>query len=197
MTRPDRSPSGPLDTLAGDLLAVVRQHDPTWTDFNTSDPGVTLLGISSWVAERIGTQRADPYRNFKFRVKWDGTVVAGVERVSALRRVTDIVEYREGGAPDAIQRMPGRVTWEPSALERSLGGDTRFEDWAAAVSPGGATGWRKDVRIEILDHAGRLFLAYDVYGCWPTAYRILPTLTESLTLVPEGWQRDRSVQPVG
>jgi phage tail-like protein len=197
MTRPDRSPSGPLDTLAGDLLAVIRRHDPAWTDFNASDPGVTLLGISTWVAERIGTQRSDPYRDFKFRVKWDGTVVAGVERVSALRRVTEIVDYREGGAPDVVRRMPGRVTWEPFAVERALGGDTRFEDWAAAVSQGGTTGWRKDVRLEILDHAGRLFLAYDVHGCWPAAYRILPTLTESLTLVPEGWQRDRSVQPVG
>jgi hypothetical protein len=89
-------------------------------------------------------------------------------------------------------------------VERPLGPDTAFEDWADLVR-GGALGavtpasgsYRKKVRIEILDHVGRLFLAYDVSGCWPIAYRVLPDLTESLTLLPEAWQRDRSLPPPG
>ena len=212
MTSPDSSRSTLLDTLTGDLLAVVRRHDPAWTGSNDSDPGVTLLEIGAWIADRLysskglgilqtaveGTAaRRDPYRNFNFRVKWDGAVIGGVTRISALRRTADIVEHRDGSAPDVVHRVPGRVVWEPFTLERPLGADTSFEDWASQL--GGQTAgaaWRKNVRIEILDHAGRLFLAYDVFGCWPAVYRILPYLTESLTLVPESWQRDRSVQPV-
>jgi phage tail-like protein len=185
--------SDPPDTLLGDLLAVVRRHDPAWTNVNDSDPGVTLLEIGGWIADRLGA-RSDPYRDFNFRVKLDGTVVAGVTRISALRRTVDIVEHRDGGAPDVVRRLPGRRMSHPFTLERALGADTAFEDWADLLhGPTAAAGWRKEVRIEILDHAGRLFLAYDVHGCWPAAYRVLPDLRESLTLVPEGWQRDRGV----
>jgi phage tail-like protein len=211
MTRSDPPANTRLDALTGDLLAVVRRHDPAWTGPNDSDPGVTLLEIGAWIADRLGAAggidvaetvwrtagRGDPYRNFNFRVKWDGSIVAGVTRVSALRRTAEIVEHREGGAPQAVQRTPGRQVCQPFTLERPLGADTAFEDWVdqlRAAATGAA--FRKNVRIEILDQAGRLFLAYDVLRCWPSAYRILPDLTEGLTLVPEEWQRDRSVQPV-
>ena len=190
----------PPDSLAGDLLALVRRHDPAWTGGNAGDPGVTLLEIGAWIAEQSlwGTAaRRDPYRDFNFRVKLDGALVAGVTRISALRRTVDIVEHREGGDPEAVQRVPGRHVGQPFTLERPLGADTAFEDWADQVrTPDAGDSVRKNVRIEILDHAGRLFLAYDVIGCWPTVYRILPDLTESLTLVPEDWHRDRSVKPV-
>jgi len=195
-------PTSPFDALAGDFAALVRRHDPAWTGFTTHDPGVTLLEIGAWITERLGgtVARSDPYRNFNFRVKIDGSVVAGASKVSALRRSTEVVEYREGGEPDVVLRNPGRLVYSPFLLERPLGADTTFEDWADLVRDraAGSTiagGYRKNVRIEILDDAGRLSLAYDVPGCWPIAYRVLPDLTESLTLLPEAWQRDRSVKP--
>jgi phage tail-like protein len=207
MTRPHGSAYPHLETLTGDLLAIVRRHDPAWTGSNQSDPGITLLEINAWIADRLDSSkgisvseaswwtaaRSDPYRNFNFRVKWDGTVVSDVTRISALRRTATIEEYRDGGAPDVVRRVPGRLVWEPFTLERRLSADTSFEDWADQLrqqTVGAAL--RKKVRIEILDQAKQLVLAYDVLGCWPVAYRILPDLTESLTLVPESWQRDRS-----
>ena len=168
--------------------------NPAWTDVNASDPGRTLLETGVWLAERLGGEsaRRDPYRDFNFRVKLDGVALAGVTRISALRRTAEILEYREGGDPQAAQRMPGRHVFHPFALERPLGADTTLEDWADQLRDGaGGAALRKDVRIEILDQAGRLFLAYDVARCWPSAYRVLPDLTESLTLVPEEWHRDR------
>ena len=195
-------PTSPFDALAGDFAALVRRHDPAWTGFSSHDPGVTLLEIGAWITERLGgtAARSDPYRNFNFRVKLDGSVVAGVSKVSALRRSTEVVDYREGGAPDLVERIPGRLVYSPFLLERPLGADTTFEDWAdlvrdRAAGSAAAAGYRKNVRIEILDEAGRLSLAYDVPGCWPITYRVLPDLTESLTLLPEAWQRDRSVKP--
>ena len=196
-----RSPS--LDELTSDLVKVVRRHDPEWTDANASDPGVTLVQVEAWLAEQLyfytkaSAGRPDPYRNFKFRVQWGGVVVAGVTRVSALRRTAEITEFRDGSDPGAVRRVPGRVVYEPITLERPRDGDRSFEDWANLVSgaaPGGPVSYRRNIRVEVADKGDRVFLAYDVHGCWPSEYRVLPELSERLTLVPEGWQRDRSIE---
>jgi phage tail-like protein len=202
MKQPDARRSPSIDDLTSDLVKVVRRHDPEWTDTNDSDPGVTLLEVEAWIAQQLyfhrkaNAGRTDPYRNFKFRVKWDGIVVGGVGRVSAMRRTVEITEFRDGSDPTAVRRLPGRVVYEPITLERQLDGDRSFEDWANLVggtAPGGPANYRKSIRVEVVDKAERVFLAYDVHGCWPSEYRVLPELRESLTLVPEGWQRDRSV----
>ena len=72
----------------------------------------------------VNAQRFDPYKNFKFRVKWDGKYVAGVSKVSSLKRTTEVVKYREGGDPSSSRKMPGR---------------TEFQ--RAVLSPGDAGGW--------------------------------------------------------
>jgi phage tail-like protein len=45
----------------------------------------------------VNPKRFDPYKNFKFRLKWDGVYVAGVSKVSALKRTTEVIEFRDGG----------------------------------------------------------------------------------------------------
>ena len=34
----------------------------------------------------VNATRFDPYKSYKFRVKWDGRYVAGVSKVGALKR---------------------------------------------------------------------------------------------------------------
>ena len=58
----------------------------------------------------VNAQRFDPYKNFKFRIKWDGRYVAGVSKVGALKRTTEIVEHREGGDPSTSRKSPGPRT---------------------------------------------------------------------------------------
>ncbi len=152
----------------------------------------------------VNPHRHDPYKNFKFRVKWDGNSVAGVSRVSGLRRSTEVVEYREGGVPDSSRLSPGRTNYEPITLERGITHDRAFEDWANQVWRPGAGGalasFRKDIIIEVCDEAGQLILAYKVHRCWVSKYQALPplaadgnpTLIESITLEHEGWERDTS-----
>lgn len=202
MKQPDARRNPSIDDLTSDLVKVVRRHDPEWTDANDSDPGVTLLEVEAWIAQQLYTYckvnpgRSDPYRNFKFRVNLDGAVVAGVTRVSALRQTVEVTEYRDGNDPTSVRRLPGRVVYEPFTLERPLDADRSFEDWANLVgstATGGPTSYRKSIRIEVTDKGDRVLLAYDVLGCWPSEYRVLPELSESITLVTEGWQRDRSV----
>jgi phage tail-like protein len=146
----------------------------------------------------------DPYHGYTFRVRWDGRVVAGITSVSALKRSTQVVEYREGGNTGATRKLPGVTGFEPITLERGISHDADFEAWARLVA--GSTeqqvAFRKEVRIEIYDAGGRLALAYDVHRCWPSDYVAIHgleagsecTLIQSLTLQNEGWDRDTSIK---
>ena len=156
-------------------------------------------------------QRLDPYKNFKFRVKWDGRYVAGVSKVSALKRSTDVVEHREGGDPSTSRKSPGRTQFEPITLERGVTEDTEFEQWANKVWTLGAglgsevslADFRKNIVLEFYNEAGQVVLAYKIYRCWPSIYQALPDLDangaavaiETLVLENEGWERDASVVP--
>ena len=158
----------------------------------------------------VNPQRFDPYKNFKFRVKWDGRYVAGVSKISALRRTTEVIEHREGGDPSISRKSPGQTKFEPITLERGVTHDPEFEQWANKVWHFGAglgsevslKDFRKDIIIEVYNEAGQLALAYKVYRCWVSEYQALPELDadvsaiaiESIRLENEGWERDLSVK---
>lgn len=157
----------------------------------------------------VNPDRFDPYKNFKFRVKWDSKYVAGVSKVSALVRSTEVVEHREGGDPSSPRKSPGLTTFAPILLERGVTHDTAFEDWANKVwrlgtGLGGEVGladFRKDITIEVYNEAGQLALAYQVRRCWVSQYQALPELDansnavmiQHIRLENEGWERDTSV----
>jgi phage tail-like protein len=154
-------------------------------------------------------QRFDPYKNFKFRVRWDGKIVAGISKVSALKRSTEVVEHREGGDPSTKRKSPGQTKYEPITLERGVTHDPEFEAWANKVWNFGAgsgsevslADFRKDIIIELLNEAGDIVQSYKVYRCWVSEYQALPELDASanavaiqtLKLENEGWERDTSV----
>jgi phage tail-like protein len=157
----------------------------------------------------VNTSRFDPYKNFKFRVKWDGKYVAGISKVSALKRTTEVVEHREGGDPSSPRKSPGQSKFEAVTLERGVTHDREFELWASKVWNLGAglgqevslRDFRKDVIIEMYNEAGQLAIAYKVYRCWVSEYQALPELDASanavaiqtLKLENEGWERDTAV----
>jgi phage tail-like protein len=145
----------------------------------------------------------NPYRAYRFRVQWDGTYVAGISKVSALRETTEVIEVRQGGDPNKTQHMPGRTLFEPITLERGITHDTAFAAWADQVRGGGTTlgNFRKDIAIELTSPAGTVLRRYLVHRCWVSAYQALPALDaasnavliESITLQHEGWALDPSV----
>jgi len=158
----------------------------------------------------VNAQRFDPYKNFKFRVKWDGRFVAGISKVTALKRTTEVVVQREGGDPSSFRRSPGETSYEPIVLERGRTHDTAFEQWASKVWNWGSglgaeaslRDFRKDIILEFYNEAGQLALAWKIYRCWPSEYVALSeldangtpcTAIESITLQNEGWERDQEV----
>jgi phage tail-like protein len=174
------------------------------------------------------TSAPDPYLNFKFLVSWapaGGADIAGVtsgssqmqpcayvSKISALTTSTQVVSFREGGAPQGVRRIPGQTEYGPITLERGVTLDVNFEQWANKMwyyPNTGALGnevslkdFRKDIMIELMNQAGQVVLVYYAFSCWPSEYIALPELDSSansvaiqtLTLQNEGWIRDDSVQ---
>ncbi len=154
----------------------------------------------------VNPSRIDPYKKFKFRVKWDGKVVAGVSKMSPLKRTTDVITYREGGEANVEHKSPGKTHYAPIVLERGVTHDLEFEAWANLVFNKGSgsmslKSFRKDIIIELLNEAGVLVIAYRVYRCWVSEYVALPDLDagqnavaiQSITIEHEGWERDTGV----
>ena len=157
----------------------------------------------------VNPHRHDPYKNFKFRVKWDNKYVAGISKVSALKRSTEVVRHREGGDPSSSRKSPGKTEFEPITLERGVTHDPEFEKWANKVwdfgaGPGAEVSlkdFRKDIIIEIYNEAGQLVLAYKVFRCWVSEFQALPdldananaSLIQLIKLENEGFERDAEI----
>ena len=157
----------------------------------------------------VNTHRFDPYKNFKFRIRWDGRFVAGVSKVGALKRSTEVVEHRDGGDPSTSRKSPGRTKYEAITLERGVTHDLEFEAWANKVWHVGAglgaevslKDFRKDVILEVYNEAGQLAIAYKIFRCWVSEFQALPDLDananavaiQTLKLENEGWERDTEV----
>ena len=158
---------------------------------------------------RVNAQRFDPYKNFKFRIKWDGRYVAGVSKVSALKRTTEVVKHREGGDPSSTRKSPGRTEYDAITLERGVTHDAEFEKWANKVwNFGSGLGsevslkdFRKDLILEMYNESGQVVIAYKIYRAWVSEYQALPDLDananavaiQHIKLENEGWERDQSV----
>jgi phage tail-like protein len=161
------------------------------------------------------TNRHDPYRNFKFRVKFDTNYVAGVSKISALKRTTEVVKHRSGGDESSSFKLPGRTEFEPITMERGVTQDTEFETWAnktwdyqnaqanMADQESSMADFRKDITIDVFNEAGQKVISYLVYRCWVSEYQPLPDLDANANAVAiqhikienEGWIRDQAVIP--
>ena len=157
----------------------------------------------------VNPQRFDPYKNFKFRLKWDGKYVLGISKVGGLKRTTEVVEHREGGDPSTGRKSPGRNKFEAITLDRGVTHDLEFEKWANKVWSFGAglgaevslKDFRKDLIIEVYNEAGQLALAYKVYRCWVSEYQATAdldananaVLIQHIKLENEGFERDAEV----
>ena len=155
----------------------------------------------------VNANRFDPYKNFKFRVKWDGKYVAGVSKITALKQSTEPATHREGGDPSTARVSPTTWKYEAITLERGVTHDPEFERWAhlGHHTNGDAImslkDFRKDITIELLNEQGTVVKSYNVHRCWVSEYTALPELDangnavaiESMVLQNEGWERDTAV----
>ena len=155
----------------------------------------------------VKRQRLDPYKNFKFRLKWDGKCVAGISKLTVgLNRTTEVVQYRQGGDPSTSRKSPGRTKYDAVTLEQGVTHDTEFQSWANNVWAFGGglrseislKNFRKDIILEFYNEAGQLTIAYRLHRCWVSEYLAMPDLDananavaiQHIKLENEGWERD-------
>jgi phage tail-like protein len=157
----------------------------------------------------VNSTRLDPYKNFKFRLKWDGKYVAGISKMSVLKRTTEVVKHRDGGDASSSRKSPGRTEYDAITLDRGVTHDITFEQWANKVWNYGAglgsevslADFRKDIIIEMYNEAGQLVIGYKIYRCWVSEYQSLPDMDananaiaiQHIKLENEGWERDTSI----
>ncbi len=169
----------------------------------------------------VNSTRLDPYKNFKFRVKWASQpsaplqYVAGISKVTGLKRTTEVVKHRDGGDFSSSRKSPGRNEYDPITLERGVTQDLEFERWANKVwdynnaqAPAdqrtmevSLADFRKEIIIDVFNEAGQKVLSYQVYRCWVSEYQALPDLDananaiaiQHIKLENEGWIRDPAV----
>jgi phage tail-like protein len=153
----------------------------------------------------VNATRFDPYKAYMFRVKWDNQYVAGLSKMSALKRSTAPVVHRDGGDPSTDRKSPGKTSYDAVTLERGVTHDTAFEEWANLVhsleSPMSLKNFRKDIVVDVFNEAGQKVLSYQLLRCWVSEYQPLPALDsntaavaiQTLKLEIEAWTRDTAV----
>ena len=153
------------------------------------------------------TNRFDPFRNFRFKVKWDGQYVAGLTKMGALKRTTEMVEFREAGENITSRKLPGKTTYQAVTLEAGVTYDTAFQDWAnlvndfASHSITSLAEFRKNIIVDVFNEAGQKAISYQLFRCWVSEYQALPDLDSganavaitTIKLEVESWERDLDV----
>jgi len=157
----------------------------------------------------VNAERYDPYRTFKFQVLIDGKPVAGLSKMSSLKKSTESVVWRSAGDPSHERQLPGGTKYEPITLEQGLTHDPVFEEWANRVNSiegdkaMSLKNFRKNIVINVLNLQGEVAISYKVFRAWVSEYQALPDFDASsmsqigiqtITLQHEGWQRDTDVQ---
>lgn len=155
----------------------------------------------------VNSHRIDPYKNFKFQVVWDNEPVAGLSKMSALKRTTEVIEWRSAGDSSIVRKLAGRTKFEPIMLEAGLSHDQKFMEWADRVNhPQGdaatsLVNYRQDIVLNVLNLQGTVALSFKLSRCWVSEFQALPEMDANANAVAiqtlkfefEGFERDASV----
>jgi phage tail-like protein len=150
--------------------------------------------------------RFDPYKAYRFLIYFgtSTTPVAAVSKVTALKRSSDVIDYKEGGNAIILKGL-GRTKYEPVTAERGITQDKDFATWAdyaQVLDQGSAStslaNLRKEVSIVLLNEAAQPVLRYKLHRCWVSEFQALPDLDaggnaiaiEHIKMENEGWERD-------
>lgn len=159
---------------------------------------------------RVNSSRRDPYKNFKFRVKWDGRYVAGVAEVSGLKSTSEAVKHRKAPSQSSARKIPGLKKSGAVTLKRGVTHDRKFEAWATSAwaDAAGSAGEglqknaRRNVNIDVYNEAGKISLSYKLHKCWVSEIQAVADLDanangvaiESIKLENEGWELQKATR---
>jgi phage tail-like protein len=157
----------------------------------------------------VNVHRFDPYKSYRFLVYFgtSTTPVAAVSKVTAIKRSSDVIEYKEGGNAVILKGL-GRTKYEPVTMERGVTYNHDFETWAnaAQVLQQGApstslAALRRELAVVLLNEEAQAVYRYTIHRAWVSEFQALPDLDagsnavaiEHIKIENEGWERDLSL----
>jgi phage tail-like protein len=157
----------------------------------------------------VNTLRHDPYKSYRFLLYFGTSTspVAAMSKVTALKRVTDVIEYKEGGY-NVILKGLGRTKYDAVTLERGVTQDLDFITWADATQKldqglptTSLANLRREIRIQLCNEDGLPVRGFILHRSWVSEFQALPDLDaganaialEHIKLENEGWEVDPSI----
>lgn len=135
----------------------------------------------------LDPQHVDHFRNYSFRVKWDGRYVAGFSHLNSVERSLGGGEDSDDGRPSSSPQKPGRILSHTITLKHGVVHDEDFKIWATQVRTegfglGARAGFddsREGIILEHYDETGCLVIAYRLHRCRVSELHALPDLHSS------------------
>ena len=112
--------------------------------------------------------RQDPFLGFNFLVEIDGITQAGFQECSGLDSQTASVDYREGGDPNHVRKLPGMNSFTPISLKRGITDSDELWKWRLTAVDGKAE--RRNGSVVLLDDKGTEKLRWNFSNAWPSKW---------------------------
>jgi phage tail-like protein len=109
-------------------------------------------------------KRHDPYKNFNFLVEIDGIARAAFSEVGGLEIETAVIEYRVGGEPNTVRKLPGLTKYANIVLRRGITKDADLWNWRKTVVQGNVD--RRNGSIVLLDDDLTEVLRWNFFQGW-------------------------------
>jgi phage tail-like protein len=112
--------------------------------------------------------RKDPYKGYRFQVEIDGIPTSQFLECTGIGSEVAVIEYREGGDPTAVHKLPGRASYSDITLKRGITQSHDLYDWHRALLQGQID--RRSGVVKLLDDEGVEVVRWVFNEAWPRKY---------------------------
>lgn len=111
----------------------------------------------------------DPYRSYNFLVEIDGITRAAFRECSGLDTSQSPIEYREGGDPLTVRKLPGLNSYSAITLSRGITADPpELYSWRRQAEVGNVQ--RVNGSIVLLNDQGAEVMRWNFREAWPSKW---------------------------
>ncbi len=116
-------------------------------------------------------ERVDPLRNFRFLVEIEGIVQAGFNECSGFGSDVEVTEYREGGEPSTVRKLPGKVSYPDISLKWGITDSDELYQWHRAIVAGKIDeNNRRNGSVILQNDIGDEAVRWNFFLAWPSKW---------------------------
>jgi phage tail-like protein len=110
----------------------------------------------------------EPFQRFRYLVEIEGIQQVAFSECTGLGSQVEVIEYREGGDPTRVRKLPGRVCFPDIVLKWGVTDSRELYDWHLAVIKGNVV--RKNGSVVLIDETGREKMRWNFFAAWPSKW---------------------------